>query len=159
MAASITPTKHGLQINDIVALTTGIGDRASNHPIRIKSFLKHYVPPPITPEEQEILDLLDELNVDQNVHVKSLALPEIVLIRCLPSEAHYVSGTGICGGIFAIEKITKSGTANFSDERLAQDIERYQKGDFANANPLFITDYDAIREKVISATEVHVESL
>lgn len=120
-------TDHTLQICDIITYNDDVDE---SNTYRVKSFLKQWVPPALTDEEQSIMDLL---NIDSN-NRKDEALPaRIALVRCHPEDAQFVSAIGTCGIIAPITHVKHVGCVAWDNDTINEERESYAKLDTEKA--------------------------
>jgi len=120
-------TTHALQICDIITYNDDINE---SNTYRVKSFLKQWVPPALTDEEQSIMDLL---NIDNNNREDEALPARIALVRCHPEDAQFVSAIGTCGIIAPITHVTRVGCVDWDDDTINEERERYAKLDTEKA--------------------------
>ncbi|MFL1449258.1 hypothetical protein ACI77O_12755 [Pseudomonas tritici] len=98
------------------ALTAGATFEHMGSKYRIDAFLCEHVRTP--PTDSFLARMLDELDAE-----KAASLPpgmrHIRLRFCMPEEATFVSGSGVCGCLVKLSEIQITGMVAWSDEALA----------------------------------------
>jgi hypothetical protein len=131
---------HNLQLCDIVARTKDIDDKCGYNSVRIKCFLKQYVPPKLSQEEQKIYDMIGELNAEADIKENNNCVPQLYLIKCSPEQAEFISGAGVCGALLRIEDVTYLGTVEWNKEDVKHERLRYAGQNFSKVKPWRVDD-------------------